>query len=96
MLNILKKIVQKYRNKDKEEWMIYSILMDDDVSRVRVYIIKDSPAKFRFEYTSGNMKTSFVTRRYLTETDPIEEIQKGIYDRIVSKTFGINISFKLK
>lgn len=96
MFKILKELLNKYKNKNSVEWMIYSMLLDDEVSRIRVYIIKDSPSKYRFEYTSGNLKSSFVTRRFLTEVDPIEEIQKGIYDRTVSKHFGINISFKLK
>lgn len=92
MLALLKKLFK--RKPPTEEHMVYSQLLNEAESRIRVYVIKSEPSKYRFEHKTDQGSTSFVTRRFLTDYLPAEELQTGMYDKLVSKKFNLEITFK--
>lgn len=94
MFKTLKKLVTKLTN--NEEHLVYSLQVQYPPGHVRVFVIKGRSNRYRFEWKTETESHSFITRRFLTEYPPVDELQTGMYDKLVNKKFNLRITFEPK
>lgn len=94
MFKLLKKLFGK--SDVLEEYLVYCLKIENPIGQVRVFVINGEPNKYRFEWKTPTESHSFITRRYLTAYLPSDELQTGMYDKLVNKKFNLNISFEPK
>lgn len=92
MDKLIKKLIRKLFVRDEEELLVYLLPLPLSDGEIRVYILKDEPGKYKFEHRTKDESHSFKVRRFLTSKPAVEELQTGLYDKVLSKKFDMNIS----
>lgn len=94
MFHRLKKLLTIGGTPQGTDRMVYSMRLGNAIEHIDVYLNDKRPNKYKFVYVNGVKEQSFTTRRYLLNLHPGEEITTGMYDKVVSKRFNKDISFK--
>lgn len=92
MKKLIQTVARKLFLRDEEELLIYRKPLPLSDGEIRVYILKNEIGKYKFEHKTKDESHSFKTRRYLTNKPAVEELQLGLYDKVLSKKFDMNIS----